>query len=222
MTGEIYAALAAEIVATGRELVAKGLVAGSWGNISVRIPGSDKVLITPSGRDYADLRAAELVAVDMEGRVAGGGIPSSETPLHLAIYKRRPDLQAIVHTHSVFASACAVARRSIPPVIEDLVQLVGGEVGVAAYALPGTAELGLSAVAALGDKQAVLLANHGVVGCGTSLREALLACELVEKAAQIYQYATTLGGAHPLSNEDVAVMRRFYLEHYRQRQKGET
>jgi ribulose-5-phosphate 4-epimerase/fuculose-1-phosphate aldolase len=195
MTGDNYADCRAEIVAAGRDLVAKGLVAGTWGNISVRIPDSEEVLITPSGRDYNTLTAAELVVVDSKGRTVSGGIPSSETPLHLAIYHERRDVQAIVHTHSIFASACAVARRGIPPVIEDLVQIVGGEVEVAAYALPGTVELGLSAVQALGDKQAVLLANHGVIGCGTRLSEAMLACELVEKAAQIYLYANTLGGA---------------------------
>lgn len=222
MAEEDYAGIRAEIVAAGRHLIAKGLVAGTWGNVSVRIPGAPQVLITPSGRDYESLTPAELVAVDLEGRALSGGVPSSETPLHLAIYRQRPDVQAIVHTHSLFASACAVAHRSIPPVIEDLVQLVGGEVEVAAYALPGTAELGQSAVAALGDKQAVLLANHGAVGCGTRLGEAMLACELVEKAAQIYLYANMLGGAKLLSGEDVALMRRFYLENYRQRQRGET
>jgi len=222
MSQEHFAAIRAEIVSAGRAMVAKGLVAGTWGNVSVRIPGSEQVLVTPSGRDYDSLTSAEIVVVDSQGRVISGGVPSSETPLHLAIYRQRRDVQAIVHTHSVFASACAVARRGIPPVIEDLVQLVGGEVEVAAYALPGTVELALNAVQALGDKQAVLLANHGVIGCGTKLSEAMLACELVEKAAQIYLYANTLGGAKVLSDEDVAVMRRFYLEHYRVRQRGET
>jgi L-ribulose-5-phosphate 4-epimerase len=222
MTKENYPDIQNEIVDAGRALVTKGLVAGTWGNVSVRIPGSERVLITPSGRDYNSLTPDEIVVVDSRGRMISGGVPSSELPLHLAIYRQRRDVQAIVHTHSIFASACAVARRSIPPVIEDLVQLVGGAVQVADYALAGTVELGLNALQALGDKQAVLLANHGVIGCGTRLSEAMLACELVEKAAQIYLHANTLGGAKVLSDEDVAVLRRFYLEHYRQRQRGET
>lgn len=214
-------AVRTQIVDAGRHLLEKGLVAGTWGNVSALIPGSGLVAVTPSGQDYLDMTAGDIVIVDRAGKVAAGARkPSSELPLHLAIYNRRPDIRAIVHTHSVFASACAVARRPVPPVIEDLIQLAGGNIEVAEYALPGTAELAEAAVRALGDRQAVLLANHGVVGCGGSLREAMLACELVEKAAQILICAHSLGGAHVLSDSDVATMRRFYLEHYRKRQEG--
>lgn len=215
------AAIRNEIVATSRALLDKGLVTGTWGNVSARVPESDRLVITPTGRDYRTITAGDIAVVDGKGVLLDGQEPSSETPLHLAIYRHRLDVKAIVHTHSVFASGFAVARRAILPVIEDLVQLVGGEVAVADYALPGTQELAHNAVAALADKQAVLLANHGMVGCGQTLREAMLACELVEKAAQICVYAGLLGGARVLSEEDVAVMRQFYLEKYRQRQGGE-
>lgn len=212
-----------DIVAAGKELLQKGLVAGTWGNISARIPGEEgRIAITPSGQDYRTLAKTEITIIGINGDIFEGGQPSSEMPMHLAIYAGRSDIRAIVHTHSIFASACAVARRPIPPVIEDLVQLVGGQVEVAEYALPGTPELAKSATLALGDKQAVLLANHGLVGCGLTLGEAMLACELVEKAAQIYLYANQLGGAYALDEADVAVMRRFYLEKYRQRQRGEA
>jgi L-fuculose-phosphate aldolase len=100
------------------------------------------------------------------------------------------------------------------------VQLAGGEISVAPYALPGTPELAENAVNALADKFAVLLANHGVVACGKTLSEAVTAAELVEKAAQIFSWAQLLGGAVSLSDEDVAGMHSFYLEHYRQRQGG--
>lgn len=207
------------IIHTGIALLDKGLVAGTWGNISMRT--GEQVAITPSGRSYRTLAADDIVIVDLAGQVIDGTLkPSSELPLHLAIYRQRSDVQAIVHTHSVFASACAVAHQPIPPIIEDLVQLAGGAIDVAAYALPGTDELAQKAVSALADKFAVLLANHGVIGCGKSLQEAMLACELVEKAAQIFIYAQSLGGAKQLSNEDVALMHQFYLEHYRQRQGG--
>ncbi len=215
------AAVRAEVVRTGLAMLDRRLVAGTWGNVSLRVPGAGQVAVTPSGRDYRSLRTADIVVVDLQGnRVAGTLPPSSELPLHLAIYAARPDIGAIVHTHSVFASACAAARRPLPPVIEDLVQLAGGPVEVAEYALPGTAELANNAVAALADRQAVLLANHGAVGCGRTAAEALLACELVEKGAQIYLYAGLLGGAQILDSEDVAAMRRFFVEHYRRRQEG--
>lgn len=210
-----------EILAIGCGMLDKGLVAGTWGNISARIPGTQFIAVTPSGKSYHDITAADIVVVDETGIVIEGNFkPSSELPVHLAIYSERPDIQAIVHTHSIFASACAVAHKSIPPIIEDLVQLVGGSVDVDIYALPGTEILAQNIVVALGEKNAVLMANHGVVGCGQSLPEAIMACELVEKAAQIYIYANQIGGARELSNEDVEVMHEFYSECYRQRQQG--
>ncbi|WP_378952234.1 class II aldolase/adducin family protein [Pelosinus sp. sgz500959] len=211
----------AEILAVGCSMLDKGLIAGTWGNISARIPGTQFIAVTPSGRGYRELTIDDVVVVDEMGTVIEGGLkPSSELPLHIEIYQARFDVQAIVHTHSVFASACAVAHKGIPPIIEDLVQLVGGGVDVAAYALPGTERLAKNVVAALSIKNAVLMANHGVVGCGQSLTEAMMACELVEKAAQILIYANQLGGAQVLSDEDVEVMHKFYVEYYRQRQQG--
>jgi len=210
-----------EILAIGCAMLDKGLVAGTWGNISARIPETSFVAITPSGRGYRELTANDVVVVDLTGKVMEGNLkPSSELPLHLAIYRARPDIQGIVHTHSVFASACAVARKIIPPIIEDLVQLVGGGVEVADYALPGTETLAKNIVVALGERNAVLMANHGVVGCGQSLVEGMMACELVEKAAQIYIYANQIGGAQLLSKEDVAIMHEFYVDYYRKRQQG--
>jgi len=210
-----------DILQTGFKLVDKNLVAGTWGNISARTACNRLIAITPSGRDYRELQSDDIVLVDYNGKVIEGRlVPSSELPLHSAIYQARSDVKAIVHTHSVFASACAVARKPIPPIIEDLVQLAGGAIEVAAYALPGTKELADNAVQALGSRNAVLLANHGVIGCGQSLTEAFTACELVEKAAQIFIYANQLGGAVVLSEEDVACMHTFYLEQYRNRQGG--
>lgn len=215
-------AVRAEIVQTGVALLERGLVAGTWGNVSIRVPGSTHVAITPSGRDYRSLRPEDVVIVDTAGNKVDGVLkPSSEMLLHLSIYSRRPDVGAVIHTHSVYATAYAVARRPLPPVIEDLVQLAGGTVEVARYALPGSIELAANAVNALGDRQAVLLANHGAVGCGRTAAEALLVCELLEKGAQAYLFANLLGGAWILDSEDVAAMRRFYLEHYRRRQEGE-
>ena len=212
-----------DILAAAGMLLAKGLVAGTWGNISMRLANNELVAVTPSGRSYDTLRPEDIVIVDYSGQVREGRWkPSSELPLHLAIYDTRPDIHAIVHTHSVYASACAVARKAIPPIIEDLIQLNGGAVDVAEYALPGTATLAEAAVMALADKQVVLLANHGAVCCGHTLSEAMTASELVEKAAQIFIHANQLGGAVILGDEDIAVMRDFYLSRYRSRQEGKS
>lgn len=205
------------VVATGRQMLTLGLVAGTWGNISARSDDGNKIFITPSGQPYNQLIPEEIVVTDISGNILEGRRPSSELALHLAIYSARADIRAVVHTHSLYATACAVAGEAIAPCLEELVQAVGGGVEVSEYALPGTSELAASAVKALGDRSAVLLANHGVVSCGPSLREALLVSELVEKAAQIHAIAIQLGGARRLSDEDIQKMRQFYLEKYMQR-----
>lgn len=205
------------IVVAGMEMFRRGLVAGTWGNISLRSKNDEQVAITPSGLPYDQLQTMDIVVVDPTGRILSGQRPSSELALHLAIYRARKDVCAIVHTHSLYATACAVAGKVIPASLEEMVQAVGGAVQVATYALPGTSELANNAVAALEDRSAVLLANHGAVACGADLDEALLVAELVEKAAHIHVVAEQLGGACSLSDEDVALMRKFYLEHYRPR-----
>lgn len=206
------------IIEFGCMLLDNGLIVGTWGNLSSRVEGTDYIAITPSGRNYRSLDSDDIVIVDLEGNIISGELkPSSEMALHLAIYQERSDINAIIHTHSIFASACAVARHEIPPIVEDVVQLVGGTVKVAEYALNGSIKLAQNAVTALGENNAVLLANHGVVGCGTNLNEAKVACELVEKAAQIYIYANQLpGGAKVLADDDVAIMHDYYLKYYRQ------
>ena len=203
------------VVDAGRQMIGRGLVAGTWGNISMRSPDGEHIAITPSGRPYDQLMPEDIVIINPTGQVLSGRRPSSELALHLAIYRARTDVCAVVHTHSLYATACAVAGKTIPASLEEMVQAVGGPVQVAAYALPGTVELAANAVAALADRSAVLLANHGVAACGPDLTEALLVAELVEKAAHIHVVAEQLGGARELSDEDVALMRRFYLEHYR-------
>lgn len=150
------AKIKADVLQAGRVLLDKGLVAGTWGNISARIPETSLIAVTPSGKGYYDITVDDIVIVSSAGTVYEGNLkPSSELPLHLAIYQARMDVQAIVHTHSIFASACAVAHKSIPPIIEDLVQLNGGGVDVASYALPGTETLAQNVVKALNNKNTV-------------------------------------------------------------------
>lgn len=209
----------AEIIKYGCMLLDSGLIVGTWGNLSARIPGTDYVAITPSGRNYRTLSLEDIVILNVFGEVIEGELkPSSESALHLEIYKARPDIQSVIHTHSIYATACAVAKQAIPPIVEDLVQLVGGGVAVAEYAICGSDQLAQNAVKALGENNAVLLANHGVVGCGTNLHEAKVACEVVEKSAQIFICANQFtGGAQQINDKDVEIMHDFYLKYYRQR-----
>lgn len=208
-----------KIIEIGKEMFSSGLVVGTWGNVSARIQSSENlVAITPSGMDYLSLEKEDIVLSDFDGQlVEGKRKPSIELPLHLAIYRDRPEINGVVHVHSVYATAWAAARKPIPGALEDLVQIVGGEVRVSDYSLPGTEELGLNAVEALKDRQAVILANHGLLGIGRDLKEALKVCQVVEKAAKTLLAAQLLGGAVVLSEEDIRGMRDFYLNGYGQR-----
>lgn len=210
------------IVAMGRVLIERRLVAGSWGNISCRVEDSDIIAITPSGLGYENQDAADIVLVDADGRTMEGiHIPSSETPLHTAIYTAIPEAKAIIHTHSIYASALAAMRKPVPAIIEDIIQIIGGRVNCAEYALPGTQDLADNAVRAMCGKKAVLLANHGTVCWGKSLADALLVAEILEKAAQIAVICQSCGGAVELSQEDADIMHGFYEQHYYKRQIGE-
>jgi L-fuculose-phosphate aldolase len=167
---------------------------------------------------YHDLTADDLVMVDLEGKVVQGRRkPSSEINLHKAIYRERRDIQGIVHTHSLYASAFAVTRKPLPPISEEMAQILGGEVKVAPYAPAGTVELADAAVKALGDSAAVFLANHGLVGVGRTLGEAFLVCQIVEKGAQTYLLSQLMGKPYLLTDEDVSSLRKNYLESYGQK-----
>lgn len=206
------------LLAIGKQLVSSGLVEGTWGNISIWDAEKNGFWLTPSGMDYLTLGEDDLVLLDGSGAVISGRRkPSSEYLLHQEIYRQRPDVQGIVHTHSVYATAHAVARTCIPGIVEDLVQIVGGSVEVADYAAPGTQDLAKAAVAALGGKDAVLLANHGLVGVGRTVEEALKVCQVVEKSAQIHVMARSIGRPVVLSEDEIDQMRQAYLQHYGQR-----
>lgn len=207
-----------KVVGKGIEMLSTNLTVGTWGNISCRVPGEDYIAITPTGMSYDTLVPEDIVVLDLSGNtISGTRKPSIEVPLHLAIYNAREDVQAIVHTHSAYATAMAVARREIPGVVEDLVQIVGGNVRVNEYALPGTEQLGINTVKAMEGRNAVLLANHGMLGAGRDLEEAFRVCQVVEKSAQIALLAQLIGGVVELSQDDIDGMRNFYLDAYGQR-----
>ncbi len=210
-----------EIINAAKKMAGQNMLPGSWGNISVRVD-EDTFAVTPSGHGYDNLMPQDIVIVDTAGNTLDGTlIPSSELPLHLAIYKAQPDAEAVVHTHSIYASACAAARRDIPPLIEDMVQIMGGPVHCAEYALPGTDELAQNVINAMGGKRAALMANHGVACWGTTLDEAMMVAGIVEKAAQLYCITQSIGGVVLLPQSDIDAMHGFYEAHYRKRQLGE-
>lgn len=210
-----------EVIDTSLKSQELRLVVGTWGNISCRIREEgveDLVAITPSGVEYERLEVESIPLVDLDGNVVQSSFkPSGELPLHLAIYRARPDVNAIVHTHSVHCTAMAIAHKPIPASCEDLVQITGGEVRCAAYALPGTQELADHVVKALEGRQAAIMASHGLVAVGATLQEALKVALVCEKSAHATILAASLGGAVVLSDEDVEIMRDFYVNKYGQR-----
>lgn len=199
------------VASAAREMAALGLATGSSGNVSLRL-ADGLFAVTPSGVPYSRLRDEEVVIIDGEAEPVepeDGGwsqpdlAPSSETLLHLAIYAARPDAGAVVHTHAVYSSVAAVAGLDVPPIIDEMMLSVGGPVKVSEYRFPGTQELADSVVAALGERNAALIRNHGAVGVGRDLDSALDVCVLVERMAHIFVFASLLGGANPLPPEAV-------------------
>jgi L-fuculose-phosphate aldolase len=208
--------MAGEIVDTCRTMMSTGLVVGTWGNVSRRC-SPESFQITPSGIPYHELQPGDIVDVDLQsGDCSGNMRPSTETPLHVAIYRRRPDVGAIVHTHSPYAAVFAVNRTEIPVLLEEMAQLVGGSVSVTPYAAPGSTDLAERAVDALQDRAAVLLANHGLVGVGRTLRDALTVCQVVEKSAQVFLWAKLSGSPHLLGVQEVQKLRQGFLRNYGQ------
>jgi len=203
-----------QLVATARRMSELGLTPGTSGNVSVRKPGG--LLITPSGMDYPDLRVDDAVELRADGSVRPGQrAPSTEWRLHRDILDARPEVAAIVHTHSMFCTSLACLRRSIPA-IHYTVALAGtDEIPCADYATFGSPELAINAVRALRGGNACLLANHGMVALGTSLAAALkLAAEIETLAAQ-YWHASLLGTPHVLDADEMQRVRN-QLSHYGQ------
>jgi L-fuculose-phosphate aldolase len=188
------------VLAAAKEMLARGLVEGTAGNISAR-QEDGTIVITPSSVDYGAMALEDLVVMDAEGRTlqAGEGrAPSSEKMLHLACYRAYDDIGSVIHSHPVYATMFAVTHQDIPACIDEFSIYVGGAVRCSAYAASGTAEVGEAAVKALDGRGAALIANHGMVAVGPDPAKALHITALVERSAQIAHGARALGPVVPL------------------------
>ena len=208
-----------ELTEATREMYRRGLVGAYSGNTSLKLTddGEDSLLlVTPTHHPYYRLQPDELVVVNLEGEPVSPAPmrPSSETRVHLEIYRQRDDVQAVAHTHSIHASVAAVIGRDIPALIDEMLLTIGGPVKVSKYAFPGTQELAEEAYAALGDRNAALLRNHGVVGVGPDIWEALEVCDLVERLAQIFVLARNFGprAASNLPDDAVAAEMQMFRD----------
>ena len=188
------------VVRVCRRLWARGLVAGRDGNVSARL-SPDRLLVTPSGGAKRDLAAAQLLEVDLAGRVlAGGGRPSSELPMHLALYASRPDVGAVVHAHPPAATGFAVAGETIPDGVLPEVVCELGVVALVPYFTPGTRDAEAAFAPYIAGHDAFLMANHGATTVGATLEVAHLRMESLEHAARILLAARLLGRVTPLTD----------------------
>lgn len=199
-----YAELRAQVNEYAKRMHAAGMVVGTAGNVSARVPGAERVAITPSSLSYHEMKAEDVQVVDLDGnQLTDGRSPSFELGVHLSVYRAREDVGAVFHTHATFSSILASLRRPLPAVIEELVPYVGGQVEVAEYAMSASPDLAVNVVQALGDRGAVFLANHGNLCCGKDLARAYRNAELVERVAQIYVLGSLLGQPIALPSEIV-------------------
>jgi len=208
-------ALREELVLLHEELPRNGLVTWTGGNVSARDPETGLVAIKPSGVRYGSLTAASMVVVDLDGRIVDGELrPSSDTASHLHVYRQRPDVHGVVHTHSRHATAFAAVGRSIPVFLTAQADEFGGEIPCADFALIGDEAIGAQVIATIGRSPAVLLKNHGVFTIGPSAAAAVKTAVMVEDIAATVWLALQIGTPEPLPDDIVEQLHRRYKTVY--------
>ncbi|MGN6523864.1 MAG: class II aldolase/adducin family protein [Actinomycetes bacterium] len=209
----LLAQLRADVANAGRALVTAGLVRGTSGNVSARDSDSGLIAVTPTGAPYESLAPEDIVVTDLEGAVVEGvWEPTSELGLHAAVYRARPEVGAVVHTHSPYATTFAVLGEALPPVHYILAK-AGTTVEVAPYARYGTAELASNCVTTMGASNGVLLANHGVVAVGARLSAAMAVAEAIETTAELAWRARVIGTPQVLNEEQMEAVARDFASY---------
>ena len=199
------------------ELPRNQLVAWSSGNISARDLATNLIVIKPSGVLYDDMRPELMVVVNLQGKVVEGNLkPSSDTASHLYIYRHRPDVHGIVHTHSRYASAFAAVGKPIPVFLTAMADEFGGPIPCAGFALIGSEDIGKQVVDHIGSSPAVLLQNHGVFTIGKTAKDSVKAAVMTEDIAYTTWLAMQIGTPVPIAPEHVAHLHRRYQTCYGQ------
>ena len=211
-------AIRAELVVLNQALPENGLVTWTSGNLSIRDPDSGYVAIKPSGVSFPDLTPESMVVLDLNGNVIEGEkSPSSDTSSHLYIYRHRPDVNGVVHTHSNYATAFAAIGKPIPVYLTAQADELGGPIPCGGFALIGGEEIGKVVIDSIGSSPAVLLKNHGVFAIGSSGVAALKAAVMVEDIARTTWLALQIGVPEEISREDVIKFHYRYTHIYGQK-----
>ena len=195
-----------EIVKLCKNLLNEGHVIGSAGNVSVRVKNNEEefVLITPSNVQYENMKPTDILIINMEGKVIEGNRnPSVEKQMHLTVYKERIDVNAIIHAHSIYSTVLSALSLSLPPIMEELVPYIGGEVMCAEYGEAGTEELAEAVLKNLEERNAVLLSNHGNLCCGSHLKGAYTVLQYLERGAKIYYLAKLVKDPNLLPDDTI-------------------
>ncbi len=195
-------ALKEELIAGAAQVASIGLVPLTQGNLSLRDPQSGHVLITPHDYPYDELTTDDVVVLDLAGNVVDGfREPSHESPVHLAVYERRPEVVAIVHAEPIYTNVFGVLHKPIAPLHVNTLIDVGGAVPVMPFAPSGSRQFGYDMLEVMGDKRAVVWANHGMLAVGDSLSKAIHCTVMVEISAQLYHMALQHGQPHLIPDE---------------------
>jgi len=215
----LYEKQRAEVAETALGLLTTGLIVNTSGNVSIRV--GEHVVITPSGRDYKSLTPRDIAVVDLKGNVIDGEmLPSSETPLHMSVYASNQEVGAIVHAHSIYATAISTVLDLLPTIHYQMVDL-GGAVPVAPYRTFGTDELAEVTSQALLGRSAVIMKNHGSLTTADTIDKALGRCVTLEWCSKVYLKALSAGSPNILSDDEMALAKK-QMENFEEKRRTFT
>ncbi len=195
-----------DVVKYGQMMLTKGFTVGTGGNVSILVDGEDVLAITPSNREYMELTPADICIVDFDMNIIEGQFnPSRETGLHIAVYKNRPDANAVIHSHPIYSSIFAVIGKPVPPIFDEVTISIGNSTDVIPYALSGSDELVDHVKTKLSNRcNCYVLQNHGALSLGTTIAKAFRNLELMEKSSQIYYHALATGEQPSVLPQDMS------------------